>query len=57
MHPLILLLTDMTVPLLERRGVDQDRSGADAIILRRPAGRADQEEPGSAVAAARISGC
>src|SRR6266849_401750 len=32
-----LLLTDMTVPFLERLGVDQDRIGADAIIFRRPA--------------------
>jgi len=37
-----LLLTDMTVPSMECLGVDQDRIGADAIILRRPAGPADQ---------------
>jgi hypothetical protein len=40
-----LLLIDMTVPFLERLGVDQDRIGADAIILRRPADPADQGRP------------
>src|SRR6266851_10490760 len=40
-----LLLMDMTVPFLERLGVDQDRIGADAIILRRPTGPADQGRP------------
>jgi hypothetical protein len=40
-----LLLNDMTVPFLERLGVDQDRIGAGVIIVRWPAGPADQGRP------------